>query len=87
KLYNYIHSLNWAFPIDTPTHNGPASNMNVSYSDTEAQLASEYGLGMGMQAASIGDPTYQTAISNFLLGLPSATSMHNNMSTSNSYHY
>jgi len=61
KLYKFIHSQNWAFPIDTPTHNGPASNMNVSYSDTEAQLASEYGLGMGMQAASIGDlVTYAT---------------------------
>ncbi|MFZ0287205.1 MAG: hypothetical protein WAL32_18400 [Terriglobales bacterium] len=61
KLYKFIHSQNWAFPIDTPVHNGPPSNANVSYSDTEALLASQYGLAMGMQAASIGDlVTYAT---------------------------
>jgi hypothetical protein len=55
SLYKFIQSLPWAFPIDTPAHTGPASNQNMAYSDTEALLASQYGLGMGMQAASIGD--------------------------------
>jgi hypothetical protein len=55
SLYQYIQSVNWAFPIDTPTEKGPPESMNYAYPDTEALLASQYGIGMGMQAASIGD--------------------------------
>ena len=61
SLYNYIQQQNWAFPIDTPTEKGPPMNSNLSYPDIEASLANQYGLGMGMQAASIGDTvTYAT---------------------------
>lgn len=55
SLYQYIHSLSWVFPIDTPTEKGPATNMSIVYPDTEALLANQYGLGMGMQASSVGD--------------------------------
>jgi len=61
SLYQAIQSQEWDFPVDTPAHEGPASNMNIGYSDTEALLANTSGLGMGMQAASIGDlVTYTT---------------------------
>jgi len=36
---------------------------------------------------STGETDYQNAINNFLLGLPSATSMHNNLSTNNMNQY
>ncbi len=63
SLYNYIQSLNWYFPIDSPTEHGPPANLNYSYPDIEASLASQYGLGMGMQAASVGDiVTYPTQV-------------------------
>ena len=56
SLYHYISQRNWAFPITTPSHNGPPNDSSVIYTDTEALLANQYGLGMGMQAATIGDP-------------------------------
>ncbi len=55
SLYSNIRSQNWAFPIDSPTEKGPASNQSLVYPDIEALLANQYGLGIGMQAASIGD--------------------------------
>ncbi len=55
SLYSFIHSLNWNFPISTPTEHGPPANLNYTYPDIEASLANQYGLGMGMQAASVGD--------------------------------
>lgn len=55
SLYSFIHSLNWYFPISTPTEHGPPANLNYTYPDIEAMLANQYGLGMGMQAASVGD--------------------------------
>jgi len=64
SLYSYINQQNWAFPIDTPSHEGPPSNSSTMYADTEAFLANQYALGTGMQAASIGDLlTYATQYS------------------------
>jgi hypothetical protein len=54
-LYQYISEQNWAFPITTPSHTGPPDNQSLVYADTEALLAAEFDLGMGMQAASITD--------------------------------
>lgn len=70
SLYQYVHSQHWAFPIDTPAHSGPASFQNITYSDTEALLASQEGFGIGMQAASIGDLVTYAAQPP---GLPSTT--------------
>jgi hypothetical protein len=56
---------------------------------TQCQTASEGCLNCpnnSTQFTCFLDSAYQTAISNFLLGLPNATSMHNNMST-NASHY
>lgn len=55
SLYSYIRSRNWAFPVDSPMEHGPPQNMNYTYPDTEASLANQNGLGMGMQALNIGD--------------------------------
>lgn len=55
SLYKHISQQNWAFPITTPSHQGPPNNGSIQYADTEALLANQYGLGMGMQAASVGD--------------------------------
>lgn len=55
SFYKTIQFQNWQFPIDTPNNNGPAAYSNIAYTDVEALLASQYNLGMGMQASSIGD--------------------------------
>ena len=55
SLYSYINSLNWAFPMDSPIEHGPPQNMNYTYPDTEAFVANQNGLGIGMQALNIGD--------------------------------
>jgi len=74
SLYQYIHSLNWNFPIDTPMEHGPPQNKNYIYPDTEALLASQSNFGIGMQALNIGDSvTYAANTYNFFPGflLPS----------------
>jgi hypothetical protein len=55
QFYQNISSDNWAFPVTTPSHEGPPANSSTMYADAEAQLANQYGLGTGMQSASIGD--------------------------------
>jgi hypothetical protein len=74
SLYQYMHSLSWAFPIDSPMEHGPPQNMNYVYPDTEAFLANQNGLGIGMQALNIGDSvTYAANTFDFFPGfvLPS----------------
>jgi len=55
SLYGFLSQQSWAFPIDTPSHEGPPDLTSIAYADTEALLASQNGLGFGMQAASVGD--------------------------------
>lgn len=54
-MLTFLKGLGASFPFDISAHNGPPSDQNVAYSDSEASIASANGVGFGMESVSVGD--------------------------------
>jgi hypothetical protein len=65
SMLSFLNSLGASFPFDISAHSGPPSNGNTAYADSEAAIASAYGVGFGMQSVNVGDPQSYAALNVF----------------------